>query len=145
MDGRFIYIPEEHMIKAEPPNSYYKTYKKFKYEWIGKLWDKVFNLALKKGYLQPTIHTSWNRSIRRVELDINKLEEQIFTNREAIERIHRNQIESIIVGRDVMRKIMSGDIQNIGYHDFTLNRPQFKGLTIKLVPWFEGLLLIPRD
>jgi hypothetical protein len=169
---QLIYFPESHAVRSEPTNTYHKTYRKFKYKWVCRLWDKAFDYAIKKGYLQQTVHTSWDRQITAVKLDLNRLDEQIAKNQQAIEMVHNNRLECIIVGHDVMSKIMNGKPQYLGYQEVTLDGPSkhamygraypdplathgglnfvrhavyYMGLRVKLVPWFEGFLLIPKE
>jgi hypothetical protein len=118
---------------------------------------KTFSLMIKKGYLDNHYVSETDVHFTTSSLDINRLDEQIARNRDAIEGIYMGRVTGLVVGRDIMHKIMTEPEAMIGrgqthvtldmesnharYNDGSGGRGVvYQGLKVILVPWFEGIL-----
>lgn len=91
----------------------------------------------------------------RIELDLPHFEQQLFKSQVAIELIFNKRCDTVIMGRK----------QILGYRDAVHNRymqfqfpmdyeshtkwnnqpVELSGLKVKIVPWFDGVLLLPKE
>ena len=133
-------------------------------KWLRKILDKVFGFMHKKGYITTRTTTEYVYKMNQVTIDLDKVDEQIAMNQHTIEAVYRNQVDTVIMGANIMRKIMSQDPFSMGQVQFQMTREskfarfagrnddmsprhervQYRGLNVIMVPWFEGFLLLEK-
>lgn len=155
MDNPFVYIPETMTENFIVPNTIEWKGNNAKTK-IGK-WavGKVYDLLVKYGFLGNKVEYRKHIVMNTTTLNLDKLDEQIARNKVAIEAVYYNRVDTIIVGADIMLKLLK-DPYRMGQVDVNLNmeskyagygnqRLVYRNLRVILVPWFEGFLLLKND
>jgi hypothetical protein len=157
--GEKIYIPVGQTIPRIIPNTYGKKGSGSKYKLVKWVMDKMWDFLHKKGYIEQVVTFEHLTDSRVLELDLDRLDEQICRCENAILQIHNRKADTIILGGNIMDKIhnnlrhsgqlthwMTGESKYgmIGMHtDIGRKsaRLQYRGFKVVMVPWFEGFLL----
>lgn len=162
---KLYWIPGIERTEVLKPSGFDK--KEVKNKYLSWLFNKVFNLMLKKGFLKQQTLIEKNVTMRQHTIDMDKLDYEICQNQQAIEMVYGNRVDTIIVGADIMRKFMTGDPYKMGRVDLQMSqvsnhsgfsraypsdfglerhyeRVRYMGINVICIPWFKGFLLIPK-
>lgn len=165
---RMFFLPKVDREKITMQSNWTITNAKYGKAMNWMLW-KMWDFLEKKGFVENTQSTKTYISMEQFEINLDALDEQIAQQSAVIQHIYNDRIDTLIIGHDIMRKIMHGDPMRAGQIDFQLNREskyawrmdgypdgdpyaepmrrriRYNGLNIILVPWFKGFLPIRRD
>lgn len=163
MGEKLFFMPQTFKRTMLYPDRYSIAPEVIENKFARKVLDKVFSFMVKKGYITYEMVSEYDFNIRKIEIDLDKVDEQIAMNQHAIEAVYNNRVDTIIMGADIMKKIMAyGNPASTGQIEFAMDRPSrfarfsgrgsdlspkyenvmYKNLHIILVPWFEGFLLL---
>ena len=114
------------------------TYRKDRpYKWLQRICLWVLK-KLRANYEEElkVLHTK--------VFDVNNIIENILEQQLLVEFVHNYKPKTILIGSGDMRELI-GDpmIQSMMSYMYTGNKREFNGLTIKVIPWMKGVLLVP--
>lgn len=160
-----IYMPRSQTVEVKEPVRYSMVEEVVLNKYIRWAMNKAFSFMIKKGYLCE--RKSYTREVlmETVTVDLDRLDEEIMRNMDALHAVYNRKISTIICGHDIISKIVNrnNNLNSMGLQTVQLNGPSrygrvtntlgngfqsesvtYMGLDIILVPWFEGFLLIPN-
>lgn len=86
------------------------------------------------------------------QLDINNVVERIMASSENLQRIYHQRPKYVVVGQDYYRDLMTNEMSpmylrhpvSADWLNSRSHNMQWQGFEIILVPWIEGLVILPE-
>lgn len=121
----------------------YKIVNESKRKFKRKIFDLCFKLMQKFGSVSPAIVKETRQSLQRIELDFRNIEKLIHEQMNQYRKLYVKP-RLVVVGHSQLDKLLLSVTTPISLQ-FPNNYPvqQFAGVDIVLLPYFDGVLVIP--
>jgi hypothetical protein len=158
MHGK-IFMPVKQTIPRFIPNTYNKVFSDSRHKVLQWVMDKMWNFLVEKEYIKQVMILEHEKDARVLELDLDRLDEQICRCDNAVLEIYNQKADTIILGGNVMDKIHK-NLRDVGQFNYHMNGESnygyiglhtdigpkrtmlvYRGFNVIMVPWFEGFLL----
>lgn len=150
--------PISEMIPPKPqPNTYTINSKRGKW-WQKKLYELAWKVLNKYGKVEEVFSPpEYGLSYNRIVIDYEHLEELIYQHEKYLRAFYNQEVDYIIVGRDVLSAMNRRELDNFvpintEFPSDYVSRTRYHGkmvtfnyTPIKVVPYFEGFLAVMKD